>query len=155
MSEAFFKINIMKRNNKALSQLIAMAILAIFMIGANGCAKKIHFAKSSVVPAAEGTVKIKKDNNKNYNVDISISNLAEPGDLTPARSAYVVWMQTDENSVKNIGQIKSSKKLFSKALTGSISTVTPHYPTKIFITAENDGNLSYPQGETVLTTATF
>ena len=145
----------MKRNNKTFSQLIALAILAVFMIGANGCAKKIHFAKSSIVPGAEGTVKIKKDKNKNYNVDINISNLAEPGDLTPSRSAYVVWMQTDENNIKNIGQIKSSKKLFSNALTGSISTVTPHYPTKIFITAENDGNISYPQGETVLTTTNF
>ncbi len=145
----------MKQNNNASSQLMVLAILAIFIIGLNACAKKIHFSKSSVVPAAEGTVKIKKDKNKNYNINISISNLAEPGDLTPSRSAYVVWMQSDKNDIKNIGQIKSSKKLFSKALTGSISTVTPHYPTKIFITAENDGNISYPQGETVLTTASF
>lgn len=145
----------MKRNIKFSLQLMALAILAIFMIGFNGCSKKIHFAKSSVVPAAEGTVKIKKDKNKNYNINVSIANLAEPGDLTPSRSAYVVWMQTDQNNIKNIGQITSSKGFLSKALKGSISTVSPHYPTKIFITAENNGNISYPQGETVLTTASF
>jgi hypothetical protein len=145
----------MKRNNNSSLPLMVLAIFAILMIGLNGCSKKINFSKSSVVPAAEGTVKIKKDRNKNYNVDISISNLAEPGDLTPSRSTYVVWMQTDQNDLKNIGQIKSSKKLFSNALTGYISTVTPHYPTKIFITAEDDGNIAYPQGETVLTTASF
>ncbi len=145
----------MKRYNHTSSHLIVLAIAAFLIIGLGSCAKKIHFSKSSVVPAAEGTVKIKKDRNKNYNVSISISNLAAPGDLTPSRSAYVVWMQTDQNNIKNIGQIKSSKKFLSKALTGSISTVTPHYPTKIFITAENDGDISYPQGETVLTTASF
>ncbi len=137
------------------SRLIILAIICILIIGLDSCAKKIHFSKSSVVPGAEGTVKIKKDKNKNYNVNISIANLAEPDDLTPARSAYVVWMETDQNSVKNIGQIKSSKKLFSKALKASISTVTPHYPTKFFITAENNGDISYPEGETVLTTESF
>jgi len=137
------------------SRLIILAIIAILIIGLNSCAKKIHFSKSAVVPAAQGTVKIKKDKNKNYNVSISIANLAEPGDLTPSRSAYVVWMETDQNRVRNIGQIKSSKKLFSKALKASISTVTPLYPTKFFITAENDGDISYPEGETVLTTESF
>jgi hypothetical protein len=45
--------------------------------------------------------------------------------------------------------------MFSKALKASLSTVSSFYPTKIFITAENDGDISYPQGETVLTTESF
>ena len=84
-----------------------------------------------------------------------VANLAESKNPTPARSNYVVWMQTDQNTTKNIGQLKSSSKMFSKALKASLSTVSSFYPTKIFITAENDGDISYPQGETVLITESF
>jgi hypothetical protein len=145
----------MKRYNHTSSRLSILAIIGILFIGLNSCAKKIHFSRSSVVPAAEGRVKIKKDKNKNYNIDVFVANLAESKNLTPARSTYVVWMQTDQNTTKNIGQLKSSSKMFSKALKASLSTVSSFYPTKIFITAENDGDISYPQGETVLTTESF
>jgi len=145
----------MKRYNHTSSRLIILAIIGIIFIGLNSCAKKINFSRSSVVPAAEGKVKIKKDKNKNYKIDVNVYNLAEPKNLTPARSTYVVWMQTDQNSTKNLGQIKSSSKLLSKALKGSVTAVSPIYPTKIFITAEDDGTTSYPQGETILTTESF
>ena len=141
---------------KSITQSIfAITAAVLILIYFSSCAKKISFQSSSVVPAARGDVKVKKDNNNNYNIQISVNNLAEPKRLQPSKTAYVVWMETDQNSVKNIGQIKSSKKLFSKALKASISTVTPHYPTKFFITAENNGDISYPEGETVLTTESF
>lgn len=34
------------------------------------CSEKITFSNSVIVPAAQGSVKIKKDNNENYAVDL-------------------------------------------------------------------------------------
>ena len=129
-----------------------LAIMLIFLF--ESCARKISFQNSSIVPAAEGTVKVKKDNNNNYTIHVELSNLAEPKRLEPAMKTYVVWMETDQERVKNIGQINSSTSLLSKRLKASFETVSAIKPTKIFITAEDDGTVQYP-GTQVLSTANF
>lgn len=53
-------------------------------------------------------------------------------------------METEDASVKNIGQIKSDSKFLSSKLKASFETVTPFKPTKIFITAEDNANVQYP-----------
>ena len=91
--------------------MTSLSILVIFTL-LSACSKKINFNTSTVVPAAEGVVKIKKDSNKNSSVDIKIKNLAEPERLEYPKSVYVVWMVTEENGIKNIGQLISSKSMF-------------------------------------------
>lgn len=119
------------------------------------CSQKVSFQTSNVVPAAEGSVKLKKDNNDNYGIKIYLANLAEPGRLQPSKNSYVVWMETDENSTKNIGQINTSTGFMSSKLTASFETVSPVKPTKIFITAEDDPATQYPGNQVVLTTNKF
>ncbi|HEY1114161.1 MAG TPA: hypothetical protein VGE66_11400 [Chitinophagaceae bacterium] len=131
--------------------LVSAATLFFF----SSCARKVSFLTSSVVPAAEGTVKVKKDNNKNYDIKIEINNLAEPDRLEPSKKTYVVWMDTDDNVTKNIGQINSSTGFLSSKLKASFETVSPVKPNKIFITAEDDGNIQYPGSQTILTTTNF
>jgi hypothetical protein len=134
--------------------IISLSILFIFFL-LSSCSKKISFNTSTVVPAAQGAVKIKKDNNKNHTIDIKIKNLAEPDRLQPAKSVYVVWMVTDDNGVKNIGQLVSSKGLFSSLLEASLKTVTPFVPTRIFITAEENSDITVPGSEVILNTRSF
>ena len=146
--------------NFLLSKSLTRQLLFIFtglmvLFYFSACARKISFLTSSIVPAAEGTVKVNKDNNKNYHIQISLSNLAEPGRLQPSKSTYVVWMETDDNAVKNIGQINTSTGFLSKKLKASFETVTPVKPTKIFLTAEDDANVQYPGMQVVLTTNHF
>jgi hypothetical protein len=117
--------------------------------------KKVNFNTSTVVPGAEGKVKVKKDKNGNFNVAIDVVNLAPPGKLTPAKKVYVVWLETAEKGVKNIGQINSSGSLFSKTRKGSINTVSPHKPVRIFISAEDDPAIEEPGTLIVLTTESF
>jgi hypothetical protein len=136
---------------KLLFVLTGVMVLFYF----SSCARKISFLTSSVVPAAEGTVKVNKDKNKNYHIQISLSNLAEPNRLQPSKNTYVVWMETDDNAVKNIGQINTSTGFLSKKLKASFETVTPVKPTKIFLTAEDDANVQYPGMQVVLTTNNF
>jgi hypothetical protein len=132
----------------------SISILVIFIL-LSACSKRINFATSTIVPAAEGVVKIKKDNNNNRSINIKIKNLAEPERLQISQSVYVVWMVTEENGVKNIGQLTSSKSLFSSQLEGSLKTVTPFIPTRIFITAELSGDISLPGSYVILETKIF
>jgi hypothetical protein len=128
--------------------IFLLAMLCILF----SCSKKITFSTSAVVPAAEGSVKIKKDKNENYAVDLTVHHLSAPDRLMEAKNLYIVWANTKENGVRNMGQLKSGHGIFSKALTGSLKTVTTFEPVNFFITAEKDASIRYPEGQVVLTT---
>ncbi len=139
------------RNNRNFLVVIA----SLLLLAGTSCARKINFMTSTIVPAAEGKVKVKKDDNNNYSIKINIENLAEPQRLVPGRKTYVVWMSTENNSIKNIGQINSSSGLFSSKLKASFETVSSFKPRKIFITAEDDAAIPYPGMQVVLSTDNF
>ena len=130
---------------------IATAVLILSLIS---CATKANFLISNVVPAARGSVTVKDDKNNNYVIKVKVTNLAESERLQQASSTYVVWMETGENTVRNLGAMKSSTGFMSKNLTASFQTVTSIKPTKIFITAENNAAIQYPS-EAVLSTDRF
>ncbi len=78
--------------------------------------------------------------------------LADPKRLDPPKDTYVVWMETSSNGTKNIGSLNTSSSLFSSTLKSSLKTVTPYKPTDFLITAENDKEVQYPNGQVVLKT---
>ena len=133
------------------SALFIIAMMLIF----NSCARKTNFQTSSVVPAARGSVKVKKDNNNNYDVKIKMTGLAEAKRLEPAKQVYVVWMETDDHAIKNLGRMNSNSSLLSKTLKASFETVTPFKPIKIFITAEGQADVTSPDTQIVLSTNNF
>jgi hypothetical protein len=143
------KLNFFSRN------LLLGASAALLLFSLNSCAKKVAFLTSSVVPAARGQVTVKKDDNKNYAIKVKIDNLAESKRLEPSKNTYVVWMETDESMVKNIGKIKSDNQFISSKLKASFETVTAFKPTKIFITAEDNSDTQYPGAQFVLETKRF
>ena len=132
-------------------KLLSATLLLSIMIFA-GCSNKVVFNTSRVVPAAEGYVKITKDDNGNKVVNIEIKRLTQPTRLQPSRDLYVVWMETKDNGLKNIGQLRTNSSFFSSELKSSFSTITPFNPSKVFITAEDDANIIRPSGVTVLST---
>jgi opacity protein-like surface antigen len=132
--------------------ILAIAVAFASSVAFASCTQKMNFAKSNVVPAAEGYVKVKKDNNNNYDLTVTVENLAKPGDLTPARDVYVVWMQSERNELQKLGQIRVSSGLFGNSLDGQLNTTTTEEPERVFITAERDANVRNPIGETILTT---
>jgi hypothetical protein len=105
-----------------------------------------------VVPAAEGSVKIKKNKNKNYILTVKTTNLAEPKRLSPPREVYVVWMESERTAPQNIGMIKSSTGFLSSTLKGEMTASSTVRPTAVFVTAEDDGNIQYPGSQVVLRT---
>ena len=129
------------------------AFLILFSVDVS--AKKVKFLNSSVVPAARGYVKITRDKNLNYAINISISNLAEVFRLEPSKLNYIVWMVTDDASTLNMGKINSTTGFLSKKLMAKFENVTSLKPIQIFITAEDDPSRQYPGEQVVLSTNKF
>lgn len=138
---------------KGKATYLIFPLIFIFLTALlTSCAKKMHFAISSIVPAAEGRVKIKSDQNNNKTIDVEIKNLARVQRLEPSRDHYVVWMETESNGVQNLGRLKSTSSLFSSSMTGNLKTVTAFDPVSFFITAENNATIQYPGNFVVLST---
>lgn len=132
--------------------LLVVLLAPLFIVS---CARKVHFSTSTLVPAAEGDVKVKKDKNNNYALDIEVRNLAEPKRLQVPKNVYVVWAETKKRGVQNLGQLITSTGLFSSQLKASLKTVTPYKPTRVFITAEEAASIQYPGSFVVLNTNSF
>lgn len=141
-------------HNPIKRTILVLAAMGVMMLFVTSCARKIRFTNSVVTPAAEGYVKIKKDKNKNYALDIRVNNLASPKRLQPPKQTYVVWIET-ANGGKNIGQMSSASGLFTSSLKASLKTVTSFKPTRLYITAEDNGDIQYPGLQSVLMTDQF
>jgi hypothetical protein len=102
---------------------------------------------SAAVPAARGKVEIGKDANGNTTVKIEAEHLAEPGNLSPPGSEYVVWFQEKGAEPETQGRIRVDKNL-----KGSFATSTPLRSFDIFVTAESDANTKQPTGTEVFRT---
>ncbi len=140
---------------KTTKSILSIGITLFLVFSLASCSKKISFQTSSVVPSAEGSVKVKKDNNNNYSIDLNVIRLADPKRLEPSKSTYVVWIETAENGSKNIGSLNTSSSLFSKTLKSSLKTVSPFKPVSLFITAEDNTDIQYPGSQVVLRTNRF
>lgn len=135
-------------NKAVLAGLIVLALTS------TSCSKKIAFIPSSVVPAAEGYVRI-KPRDGNYSIDVSLYNLAPSENLSPSRKMYVVWADTRRDGVKNIGSTNSSTGLLSKRLKASLEATLAYKPRKIFLTAEDDPTPKSPDRDVVISTRKF
>lgn len=133
---------------KTLALLISVISAIIFC----SCAPKMMFGTSTITPGAEGSAKVTTNKNRNYVLSVKVINLTEPQRLTPSKSVYVVWFETEGNEARNIGMIKVSTGLFSKTYKGEFKTICVTKPTKVFITAEDSGNVQYPGPQVVLKT---
>ena len=122
------------RTIKILAIIGAVALMT-------SCASTAKFPVSSTVPAADITATKKQDKHKNYVIELTARNLAEANRLNPPKNYYSVWIIVDNGVTKNVGQLtnKNAKKAVLK-------TLTPFNVKEIFITAEEQGDLTYPAG---------
>jgi hypothetical protein len=143
------------RVNTLTKKLILLLFSVMILLSLDSYAKKFSFLSSSVVPAARGYIKVKRDDNKNYVIQVKVSNLAEVNRLQPSKHAYVIWMITDQEITKNIGQLNSATTPLSTKLKASYETSSSSKPIKIFITAEDDAGTQSPSEQVILTTDRF
>ena len=64
--------------------------------------------------------------------------MAESPRLDPPKKVYIVWMKTDRNETKEVGQLQTSSSFLSKTLKSSLKTSVPFQPIAFVITAEDD-----------------
>lgn len=123
-----------------------MNVLIIFLLAValSSCTPTNKFPVSTVVPAAEITVKEKQQKNGNYELLLVAQNLAEPSRLTPGKKYYVVWLVTERDGTRNIGTLT-----YKKGNKGELASLTPFKGSEIFITAEDESNLTYPTGQEI------
>ncbi len=100
-------------------KLYMYAVILGFAVLSNSCASVAKFPVSSTVPAAEITAKKMVDKNNNYVIELVAKNLANSERLDPPKSNFSVWIITDDNVIKNIGQLNNSngKRTTLKTLT--------------------------------------
>jgi PBP1b-binding outer membrane lipoprotein LpoB len=119
-------------------KIVSLFVAIIFMAS---CSDKVKFPVSNVTPSADITASIEKDKNGNFNISITAKNLASADRLTPPQNVYVAWIVKDKGGIINLGQLTNKN-----ASTVSIKTLTSQEFSEVFITAEQDGDISYPQG---------
>ena len=119
---------------KTLIFVVAAALLA-------SCATTVKFPVSNVTPAAVITAKKKQDKHDNYIIELTANNLAAADRLNPPRSHNIHWIISDNKSVLNVGSLT-----IRFARNTNLKVTTPHNATAIFITAEDQSDLSFPTG---------
>ncbi|HLO89785.1 MAG: hypothetical protein ACM3ME_10720 [Chloroflexota bacterium] len=124
-------------------KLISISIIMAGMFMITACGKTTRFPVSAYAPAADIKAKTKIDKNNNHVITVTAKNLAN-ADRIDSGSTYVLWMETKNNEVKNLGQLENKN-----AETASLTTVTPFEPKEFFITLENSGSVSSPSGKEI------
>lgn len=134
------------------SHLLLMTLSLAISFLLTSCSTKSSFQTSSVQPAARGYVKVKQDHDQNYIIQVKLDYLSEADRLNPPKKTYVIWMESNNKPTRNIGQINSSTGFLSNNLKADFETSSSYMPDRIYITAEDDGTVSYPGPVIVLTT---
>jgi len=116
-------------------------LLSVLILLMASCATVVKFPVSSVEPSADIKAKIKNDKQNNYVIEVTANYLASAERLSPPKKMYIVWIVTKENGVSNIGQMKNDNAQIAK-----VKTLTSFEPKEIFITAEDEGTVTFPSG---------
>jgi anti-sigma-K factor RskA len=118
-----------------------LTLIAGLIFSVAAWAGEIPLVASSIVPAASGKVSYEHDRSGNIKLHLQTQNLAAPERLTPAKNAYVVWIEPRDGQPQNAGVLRVSKDL-----RGSFSTTTPSKSFDIKVTAEDSPTVSQPTG---------
>lgn len=126
---------------------LLFALAFIWPFGGSNATKIQMTANRTQTPAAQGTVTVSTGNNNNTQLDVKVKDLAPPANLQHPAEVYVVWIQPENQSPKNEGQI-----MVKPDRSGQLKTETPFKHFKLFITAEKSPTVTSPSGPQVLNT---
>jgi hypothetical protein len=124
--------------------IIKVLTIAASLACAGGCAQTVAMQTSPAIPAAEGKIKVKKGDNGNTALSLKVEHLAEPRDVAPGATTYVVWIQ-GPGTVQNVGALQ-----VGNAKEASLETVTALEDFTVFVTAEPVATAAVPTGERYL-----
>lgn len=130
--------------NRFCATLVSAIVLSVAATTACG-GRKVHMTAASSQPAAQGVAILKHDKNGNLTVDLKVKHLAQPQNLTPPKSTYLVWIQPTNTEVHKLGELRVNDKL-----EGEFKAPVPSANFQIFVTAEDGPTVTQPSGTEVL-----
>src|SRR5581483_1504417 len=129
----------MKRFNIAL-----LVVLSFFLTILAWC-REDRLTNTGATPAAMGKVTTNNDRNNNTDIEVHVKHMAAPQSLTPAKTAYLVWVQPRGKEAELVGALRVNEDL-----EGSLKATTPYKDFDIFITAEDTMRPDTPSGMVIL-----
>lgn len=128
------------RNRK----FIFLAALS-FLLVLSAWAREDKLVNTGAAPAAEGKVITSTDRNGNTEVEVQVKHMATPQSLTPARQAYMVWVQPRGKDAELLGALRVNSDLG-----GSLKSSTTYKDFDVLITAEDDMKPATPSSTVIL-----
>ena len=124
-----------------------ISVLALFLfVWPFSSGKTYHMTASGSVPAASGVVTAKQGSqNHNTELNVKVSNLARPANLSEAANVYILWVRPSGGAAVNEGAIRVNKNL-----DGELKTATTSKNCDVFITAEQSATVTSPEGQQLL-----
>src|SRR5690554_4512106 len=132
----------MKKNTLSITDAFKVISFILVSVLMTSCAKRVVFPDSPSMPGADVVLKVEKNKNNNYELELEIKNIARANRLTPPRNTYVVWLETSSHGTINVGNLEVSSR--NRA---SLSTVTPYKPIRMFISAEDKQDVIFPSSQ--------
>jgi len=122
-----------------------LLVIFTFLLTAALWGREDRLTNTGATPAAMGKVTTDNDRNGNTGVEIEVKHMAAPQSLTPAKTAYVVWVQPRGKDPELLGLLRVNSDL-----EGSLKATTPYKDFDIFITAEDNPKPESPSGMVIL-----
>jgi hypothetical protein len=138
-----------------MKKYVFLTVMAVFFASflgsteAQAGSSTLKLSVSPTIPAAEGTIKIKKMSDGNTSVYVLVKHMAAPEKLTPPAVTYVVWIRANKDAEpQNVGMLSVDKNL-----NGELETTTPLNSFDLMITGEISGQVQKPSGQPLLWTS--
>ncbi|MGC1870888.1 MAG: hypothetical protein WA700_08015 [Acidobacteriaceae bacterium] len=129
-----------------MNSTFAMILFVALFWPFGSSSKKFQMQANNIVPAANGTVTVKRDkNDRDSKVDVKVNNLAAPSSLAPSESVYIVWVKPNGDPPEKKGAIGLGNNL-----NGQLNVVTTARDFEVFITGEPGESVTQPSGPEVL-----
>jgi hypothetical protein len=126
----------MKRTQALFATILLLLGIAL--------ARDIQLTTGTVDPGAQGKLEVNKQKDGTQQVKVDVQHLALPSALTPPKMGYVVWIQPPDHPPENHGVLKVDSKE-----KGSFQTTTAYPRYDVFVTAEDNLQVTQPSGPVV------
>lgn len=131
-------------------QVRVITLFAICLLAFAGCAQKVVFEGSPLLPAADAEVKVSVDRNENTLVELALKHVAPAQRLSPPKLLYVVWAESEEGRLFQLGQLRVNEDR-----EGHFTGTAPLERLRLVITAENEPRPEKPHLPYMLVTEFF
>jgi hypothetical protein len=124
---------------------VALFFLFSFLLATAAWGREDRLTNTGAAPAAEGKVITDNDRNGNTGVEVHVKHMATPESLTPAKQAYLVWVQPRGKDPELLGALR-----INSDLEGSLKATTPYKEFEIIVTAEDNMKPDTPSSAVIL-----